>query len=82
MPKVTSLAAPPSNQKHGKMVCEGLISFWNLPPVVYGPESQQLADKRQGKKKKKKTTWISFYEVEMLDIPMLKGLTTMLLKSR
>ena len=83
MAKVASLAAPLSNQKHGKMVCEGSISFWNPPPVVYGPESRQLAGKRRGKKKKKnKTTWISFYEVDTLDIPVLEGLTAMLLKSR
>jgi hypothetical protein len=82
MPKVTSLVTPPSNQKYGKMVCEGSISFWNPPPVVYGPESRQLAGKRRGKKKKNKTTWISFYEVDTLDIPVLEGLTAMLLKSR
>ena len=81
-PKTTPLAAPPSNQKQGEMICEGSISFWHPPPVAYGPESRQLAGKRQGKKKKKKTTWISFYETDGLDIPAPDGRTAMLLKSR
>ena len=82
-PENTTPAEPSSNQKLGEMICEGSISFWKPPPVAYGPESRQLAGKRRGKKKKKtKTTWISFYETDAPDIPVPNGQTAMLLKSR
>jgi hypothetical protein len=75
-------AAPLGNQKEGKMISEGPTSFWTPPPVAYGPESRSLSGKGRAKKKKTKTTWMSFYQVDALDLPVPAGQIAMLLKAR
>ena len=74
------------DQRVAKLVTEGQISFWQPPPVVYGPESRAPAIKNTGrgrkKKKKNKTSWTNFYESNEPGLPVPDGHTAMLLKSK
>lgn len=76
-----------NDQRAAKLVTEGQVSFWQPPPVVYGPESRAPAIKntKRGRKKNKnknKTSWIYFYESDEPGMPVPEGHTAMVLKSK
>lgn len=48
----------------GELVVERSISFWKPPPVFYGPRSRIVGQTKRGGKRKTKTTWLLFVEVD------------------
>jgi hypothetical protein len=51
-------------RSRGELVIERSLSFWKPPPVFSGPRSRAVGQTKMGGKRKTKTTWLLFVEVD------------------